>query len=155
MVILLGAEVTAALAYWKGSSWRRLGLAEAHLHDGLLVMKAFIVAHGAGRVLTLADLREALPITIDRLEDILDLLLAQGIIERPPGMQARYRLLKTPDALSIADIYRLFVLPGESLTGQMGSELAPLIEEIANTIEAGMQRRLSDVFQASKDAGSA
>lgn len=154
MVILLGAEVTAALAYWKGSSWRRLGLAEAHLHDGLLVMRAFILAHGAGRVLTLAGLKE-LPIAIDRLEDILDLLLSQGIIERPPGMQARYRLLKTSDTLSIADIYRLFVLPGGSLKGQPESELAPLIEEIANTIEVGMQRRLSDVFQASKDAGSA
>lgn len=148
MVILLGAEVTAALAYWKGSSWRRLGLAEAHLHDGLLVMRAFIVAHGAGRVLTFADLKEELPIAIYRLEDILDLLLSQGIIERPPGMQAGYRLLKTPDTLSIADIFRLFVLPGESLKGQLESELAPLIEEIGNTIEAGMQRRLSDVFQA-------
>ena len=63
-------------------------------------------------------------------------------------MQARYRLLKTPDTLSIADIFRLFVLPGESLKGQLESELAPLIEEIGNTIEAGMQRRLSDVFQA-------
>jgi membrane protein len=154
MVILLGAEVTAALAYWKGSSWRRLGLAEAHLHDGLLVMRAFIVAQGDGRVLTLADLKEALPIAIDRLEDILDLLLAQGLIERQPGMQARYRLLKTPDTLSIADIYRLFVLPGESLKGQLGSELAPLIEEIANAIEAGMQRRLSDVFQTPDEAES-
>jgi membrane protein len=153
-VILLGAEGTAALAYWKGSTWRRLGLAEAHLHDGLLVMRAFIAAHGAGRVLTLADLKEELPIAIDRLEDILDLLLSQGIIERPRGMHARYRLLKTPDTLSIADIYRLFVLPGESLKGQLGSELAPLIEEIANTIEAGMQRRLSDVFQVSKEAES-
>ena len=151
-VILLGAEVTAALAYWKGSSWRRLGLAEAQLYDGLLVMRAFIVAHGAGRVLALADLKEELPIAIDRLEDTLDLLLAQGIIERPAGMQARYRLLKTPDTLSIADIYRLFVLPGESLKGQPGSELAPLIEEIADTIEAGMQRRLSDVFQAPRKA---
>ena len=95
---------------------------------------------------------EELPIAIDRLEDVLDLLLARGIIETLPGMRAGYRLLKAPDTLSIADIYRLFVLPGESLKGHMESELSPLIEEIANTIESGMQRRLSDVFQPRKEA---
>ncbi len=151
IVILLGAELTATLAYWKGASWRRIGLAETRLHDGLLVMRAFVAAHAQEHVVTLAQLAQALPIALDRIEDILDLLRHDGIVEKLPGLQSKYRLLKTADTLSIAHLYRLFVLPGESLSGQQGSELAPLIAEIGTTLEAGMQRRLSDVFRPAEE----
>ena len=151
MVILLGAELAAALAYWKNASWRRIGLAQTRLHDGLLVMRAFIEAHSQGRVVTLAQLAQALPIALDRIEDILDLFWRNGFVEKLPGLQSKYRLLKSADTLSIADLYRLFVLPGESLGGQHNSELAPLIAEIGNTLEAGMQRRLSDVFRPAEE----
>ena len=69
-------------------------------------------------------------------------------------MQEKYRLLKTPDSLSIADVYRMFVLPGESLKGRQGSELSPLIDEIGNTLEAGMQRRLSEIFGTQAEAAA-
>ena len=114
-------------------------------------MRAFIEAHSQGRVVTLAQLAQALPIALDRIEDILDLFWRNGFVEKLPGLQSKYRLLKSADTLSIADLYRLFVLPGESLGGQHNSELAPLIAEIGNTLEAGMQRRLSDVFRPAEE----
>jgi membrane protein len=148
MVVLLGAEVAAALAYWKGASWRRAGLAEAELHDGLLVLRALVIAQRADKPVSMAELKGDLAVPIDRLEDILDLLVKQQVIEKLPGMAARYRLVKAADTLSIADAYRLFLLPREAgVQAGEGGELAPLLEEIAATVEYGMQRRLSEVFR--------
>jgi membrane protein len=147
-VILLGAEMTASLAYWKGATWRRAGKAETHLHDALLVLRSFIARHAAGGTITLPELRKELPIAADRIEDILDLLKGNAVIERLPGMQTKYRLLKAPETLTLADVYRLFVLSGHRPGDGLESELAPLMAQIMTAFENGMQQRLSEVFPA-------
>jgi membrane protein len=152
VMVLLGAEVTAAMSYWRGSAWRRVGLAETNLHDGLLLLRALIAAQREGRSLKLADLQREVPIPVDRLEDLLDALLSRGVIARDPGMGARYRMVKTAEELSLADAYRLFVVPGGDPDMAPGEEFAPVLAEIARTLEDGLRRPLSQVFVAQDDA---
>lgn len=152
VMVLLGAEVTAALPYWRGSAWKRVGVAEANLHDGLLLLRAFIAAQHKGTSLRLSDLQSAVPIPIDRLEDLIDSLIASGVVARDPGLGTRYRMVKTAEQLSLADAYRLFVVPGADPNMPSGDEFAPVLAEIAQTLEAGLQRPLSQVFAAEEPA---
>ena len=146
VMILLGAEMTAALPYWRGSAWRRVGVAEANLHDGLLLLRVLVSAQREGKSLRLSELQRSVPIPVDRLEDLIDSLIARDVVARDPGIGSRYRMVKTAEELSLADAYRLFVVPGADPGAPPGEEFAPVLAEIAQTLEAGLQRPLSQVF---------
>ena len=149
ITVLLGAEVAAALGYWQGDAWRRAGQPEAALHDGLEVLRELVAARRANEEVTLLDLKRRLPLPVDRIEDVLDTLLDTQLIEKHGTLQPRYRLVRAPEEISVADAYRMFVLPrGErrARREKLG-DLDPLLDEIADNIERGMQRPLSDVFK--------
>lgn len=147
-VILLGAEVTAALSHWKGSLWRRGDAPEARFHDALRVTRAFCRAHTDGRALTLQQLRDEVPIASESVEDALDRLLDAGIVEKTAARA--FVMLRNPAQLTVADIYRLFILNGKPLAESQYTALSPKLASIANERDTGMRMTLAEAFSEEK-----
>jgi membrane protein len=145
-VILLGAEVTASLSHWKGCLWRRGDTPEGRFHDALRVVQLFVQAHNAGRVLTLAQLHQHVPIAGEYVEDTLDRLLDEGVIEKTSG--GAYVMLANPHVLHVADVYRLFVLNNRPLDAQAYVELSPRLAHVADERDASMRMTLAAAFLA-------
>lgn len=57
---------------------------------------------------TLDELRRAIPVSRFLLEDVLDDLIAYGVLSRDDGELAHYLLRSTPERLTVADMRRYF-----------------------------------------------
>jgi membrane protein len=151
-VILLGAEVTASLSHWHGGLWRRGDTPEGRFHDALRVVQTFCRAHADGRVVTLQQLREQIPIASESVEDTLDRLLDEGIVERTASRA--YVMVRNPATLVVADIFRLFVLNNRPLDEASYVELSPKLARLANERDLGMRMTLADAFADLEPTGS-
>jgi len=146
LVILIGAVITASIPYWRGDAWRARESPQQRFHDALRVLRSLYLAHNNNEGLSLAGLRHALPIGLERLEDLLDRLVEEGIARRNADKQ--YFLVKRPEDIRLADIYRLFVL-----NSAMGSqiihtdeELEMLMEKISQNVDGSLDLTLESIF---------
>jgi membrane protein len=83
LVLLLGAELTASLAWWQGSR----GLAEDSRveEDRAAFVVGRLLAAAGGEPVAFEPLREAAGLPDDRLEDILERLVRSGAVRRAGG----------------------------------------------------------------------
>ena len=65
-------------------------------------------AQGEEKAVTLRILHAAVPMALENIEDLLERLVAAGMVRGTP--RAGYRLLRRPDEIRLADMYRLFIL---------------------------------------------
>ena len=80
LVVLFGAEFTAALAYWHQRLWRRVASPAVRLRGAIETGRALAAA--AGKPVTLATLRASVTMTHDQLEDLLHRLSESGVVRR-------------------------------------------------------------------------
>ena len=80
LVVLLGAEFTASLAWWRGP--RGLHEDARAEEDGAAFAVGRALAAAAGAPVTLASLREATGLPDDRIEDLLERLVRAGAVRR-------------------------------------------------------------------------
>jgi membrane protein len=144
-VLLAGAEITASLSHWRGALWRRADAPEARFHDALRLLQLLHRARAAGRPVGITEMRERLPIPLASLEDALDKLLEGTVIDKTA--QGQYLLLANPDAVRVADIYRLFVLQGEALVDAAYTDLSPHLATLVSERDAGMRLSLDEAFR--------
>ena len=79
LVVLLGAELAASLGDWRTGRWRTFGKAP-HLGDAVGVVQRLFDAKGAGVSFLL--LREATHLPPGELDQVLDHLVASGLVQR-------------------------------------------------------------------------
>lgn len=79
LVVLLGAELAASLDDWRTGRWRTRGNAP-HLGDAVGVVQRLFDAKGAGVSFVL--LREATHLPPGELDQVLDHLVASGLVQR-------------------------------------------------------------------------
>lgn len=80
LVVLLGAEFTASLAYWKGRLWRREESAQAHRRAAFDLGR--VLASAGAEPVPLQRLRESVDMPHDQLEDLLRHLEETGAVRR-------------------------------------------------------------------------
>ncbi|MGZ5067270.1 MAG: YihY family inner membrane protein [Usitatibacter sp.] len=90
LVILFGAELTAAAAYWRNGTWRRPSGAAAHFREALALMQVLLETGKA----TPGRLRERTGLSDARIQEALHYMIDAGVVERTS--RASYAL--TPDA---------------------------------------------------------
>lgn len=146
MVILLGAEVTASLSHWRSGLWRRVFAPEVEFQDALSVSRELMASRDQGRAIALTELRDKVDLPLDELEDILDRLLHANIIEKTTA--GTYVLVKNPDQVTVAELYRLFVLRGGTLRVEDLAALSPALARAASDQEAAMKVTLLQAFPA-------
>jgi membrane protein len=146
LIILLGAVVTASLSHWQSGRWQLDQSPEQHYYDALRLLKVLYEAHRRGEVVPLVRLRQAVPIGIDHLEDVLERLSTARIVQKVGN---GYAMTRDPTTVQLADIYRLFVLrenlatPGNALPD---TAFAPVLQHVTGEIEARMRLTLDSVF---------
>jgi membrane protein len=142
VVILLGAEITAALPYWQGGVWRIRATPRQRFHDALRILRVLNEARPSGKPVKQAPLRAAAPMALENMEDLLERLVAARMVRGDAG--AGYALADRPDAIRLADIYRLFVLEDDIDSTVVGSdgELAGLMEKISADVEGTLGQTL-------------
>ncbi len=165
LVILLGAEVTAGLSQWRGSvrnwvpSMDAVGstlkpgrktfpitdIQEVQFRHGLVLMKVLVQAQSDGRTVSLAELRKAVLVPFDTLEDLVDTLLNAGLVER--STQGAYFLVRQPEQITLADLYQLFVLRGANIGGEAYAQVSPVVAKAADERHTTLQMNLAQAFE--------
>lgn len=112
LVVLIGAELVAALPYirhggvrtrkWPGSIFLDVVRMLAQLHD----------AHAHGRAMRAPALRRALRISFEECELLLDRLLRLGWVA--PTSREGWILARSAEAITLADVYSQFVFSAET-----------------------------------------
>jgi membrane protein len=153
LIILLGAVVTASLSHWQSGRWELDQSPEQHYYDALRLLKTLYEVHRKGEVVSVVRLRQAVPIGIDHLEDVLERLSSARIVQRVGG--SGYAMTRDPSTVQLMDVYRLFVLresPATAAKPLPDTEFAPLLLQVAGEVEGRMRLTLDSVF-ASPAAG--
>jgi membrane protein len=97
LVILLGAELTAAASYWSNARWRQSAAPASRFREAFTVTQALLEAGEGGA--TFDELRARARLAADELEDTLAQMAGSEVVERSGDS---YRLTKaTREALAI------------------------------------------------------
>ena len=114
IVILSGALLAASLSYWEGDAFRRQGCHGTRFHDALGILTLLAQAQSQGKSLKTQQFRRHIQMGYDELGDLLEQLARRGYIERSP--RNRWMLKTSPEAIRVADLFRLFVYGSHSHT---------------------------------------
>jgi membrane protein len=163
LVILLGAEVAAGLAQWRGGL--RIAATSAHGENdrpkrakhgqlaevqelrfryGLMLMKALVKAQAIGQTVPMSVLRAQAKVPYDVLEDLLDALLIARIVERT--QQGQYVLVSRPDQLKLASLYQLFVLHGFEIGHETYEDISPAVASALSERNQKLDISLAQAF---------
>jgi membrane protein len=171
LVILLGAEVTAGLSQWRGSL-RRLSvpsaehpngkrkpiteIQEVRFRHGLMLMKALVKAQHDGDTLTLKQLRATVHAPFDLIEDLLDALINAGMVEQT--QRSSYVLVQRPSQVTLAQLYRLFVMSGVEIShddySDVSSAVVKALTERQNMLNVNLEQAFELTTKAPNDQSS-
>ena len=101
LVVLFGAELTAALDYWRGARWKGATTIDVRFREAVAVTGRLVEARGEG--VTFDRLREDVDIPARELSLTLERLAEEGIVTRTV---VGYALARMPSEISLADLYR-------------------------------------------------
>lgn len=146
VVILLGAEITAALPYWQGGIWRIRATPRQRFHDALRILRVLYQARPSGKPVKLTPLRSAAPMALENMEDLLERLVSAGIVRGDAS--TGYALADRTGDIRLADIYRLFVLEDDIDRNRVSTDedLAGLMDKISADVEGTLVQTLDATF---------
>lgn len=141
MVILLGAELTASAAYWRGGLWKKPATPGTHFRQAVEVTRALLDA-GDG-ALTFAQLRATTHLPTHELEDTLYRMIGAGIAKSTA--RSGYSLAQAPDAATIADLYSATVAPVGAMPPEEWADVSEDFARAALQMREGLNRPLSSL----------
>jgi membrane protein len=143
-VILLGAEFTGALGYWRGGQWKRERSAGRRFHAAVAVARE--LARAAPATVSLAQLREATGLAAQEIDDIVMQMCDAGLARREG--RSGYALARSPGEITFGDLHRAVVGPIGGLGPEEWAEVSPAFERAAHEMEAGLGRSLASLSEA-------
>lgn len=132
LVVLFGAEFTAACAYWRGGLWRRAATPGLRLRDALEVGRRLVAARGGEARLETLGREAGLP--LDELEEMLEQMVAAGLVRR--GRRGSYSLARAPDEITVGELYRAAFASAGGISPQDWSAYTPELSRVAADMEA-------------------
>ena len=165
LVIVIGAEVTAALPYLRTGGVRLKRRPGEQFLEAVRLMRLLYEAHHTGRVPQTEALRVSLRLPLDEVEMLLERLAAPGWVA--PTMGDGWVLARDVAEIRLADVYREFVFRAdlaegvepsfEALVGQLTRDAH---ESLSTSLEALfnhkiLERRVSAVAAARRAEGRA
>ncbi|OFZ69596.1 MAG: hypothetical protein A2Z01_08150 [Betaproteobacteria bacterium RBG_16_58_11] len=112
LVILLGAVIAAALSHWRGGTWQIIRAPGWQFEAALRLLQALAEAQRAGHSIKLAWLSQHVDLGLDEMEALLDRLAQANFVRRAD--KDAWLLLRAPQEISTADVFRLFVFDAKS-----------------------------------------
>jgi membrane protein len=142
LVVLFGAEFTAALAYWRGGLWRRAISPAVRLRAALEVGRRLVEARGEPA--TLQQLLRDVELSHDELEDMLARMVQHGVARHV--RRRGWTLAKEPGEITLGDLHRA-AQPGEgTLAPGEWAACSDELGRLAESMEAALRRPLEEAF---------
>jgi membrane protein len=148
LVVLLGAVVVAALPEWRQQSLLGRPAPGSNFVHALQVLKALWQAQQHGGVVTVPQLHGTLHIRFERIEALLESMQRAAWVSR--AAPAGWVLNRSPAAITVADVYRLFVFdPAMPLAASEAQpELASLVRDFGLRIGDGATMSVAALFES-------
>ncbi len=154
LVVLSGAVVVAALPEWRGRAGQSRPVPGSDFFDALQILKTLWHAHRSGVVVGLSQLHGVVKARVERIEAVLDRMIGAGWVSRvgPAG----WVLDRSPEAIKIGDIYRMFVFNAEARRPTLDSdpELETLVHDISVRTAENMQISVEELFRSAERAAA-
>ncbi|MEW5863661.1 MAG: YihY family inner membrane protein [Pseudomonadota bacterium] len=139
VAVLAGAVITAMLPGYQSRD-RRGGVAGQQFYDALAVLGELARAQRSGETRPLARLARHLQLAPEQCERLLARMEQAGWVAQSSG--ERWLLAREAAALTVADVYRLFVLDERAGDEALAALLASHQADVAHR----MQVRLSELY---------
>jgi membrane protein len=136
LVVLSGAVIAAALPYWNRVDSQKEGAAGREFFAALAILQALYKAQQVGDFLSLQRLQHESDFAPEDVEDLLDRLNALkwvGNVKRDSWV-----LIRSADAIRLAEIYREFVFDPEKVRATPSSRdgrIEPLLTKLAASLD--------------------
>ena len=128
LVILIGAEVTAALPYLRSGGVQLQRKPGGQFLEAMRLLQQLWEAHQRGRVLLTEQLRASLRLPLEECEQMLERFGAAGWVA--PAVNDGWVLARDAEEICLADVYREFVFHTDQATeGSFESALSRLTRE--------------------------
>jgi len=115
LVILLGAMIAASLSSWPAAGWRGDVAPGGRFEQALNVLQALHESMKTGTVLTAPELVLRLRLGYEEVEAVLDRLSGAGWVRKVVG--EGWALVRDPDQIRVAEVFRLFAFRHRPLEG--------------------------------------
>jgi membrane protein len=152
VVIVLGAVVTALLPDYRFLRAEKHAPPGAEFTDALGVLRVLIECQMRSETPSVRTISERSGVTREASEAVLDRLLDAGWVSRAMGW--RWLLACDPDRVTIAQIYRRFLIEPERLHERSDAS-RELLGKIAASIDAQMAAPIRCLAEARKEEGRA
>jgi membrane protein len=144
LVVLVGAELTAALPYLRTGGVRVRKAPGSEFWDALQLLRLLHQAHRAGAVPATEDLRASLRLALEDCEELLERLERCGWVA--PAAGERWVLSQDAAHIPLAEVYREFAFRSDAPQGSRhGFEHA--VARITNGVESELDLTLEELFQ--------
>jgi membrane protein len=152
LVVLIGAVTAAVMPEWRERAAQVDPVPGAQFLEALQILRVLWEAHRSGEVVTVMRLHGVAKLPFDRIEAALHAMSAAHWTGRVAGGWA---LIRDAAAVSVADVYRLFVFrPAGRLPARpSGEEFDRLALEIAGGVEAHLGISLEELFRRAAARG--
>ncbi|HJV06352.1 MAG TPA: YihY family inner membrane protein [Chromobacteriaceae bacterium] len=135
LVVLAGAVFTASLSYWDGQAWQRHLAPRRRFLDALELLLLLDEAQQQGRALAPLELRQRVQVGYDELGLVLDRLARHGYVQK--GQRDAWVLMKKPSAITLAELFELFVYRADPANGDaVGEGVEELLRPLIGTLQA-------------------
>ena len=145
LVILLGAVIAAALSHWRGGTWQLMRAPGWQFEAALRLLQALAEAQRAGHSVKLAWLSQHVDLGLDEMEALLDRLAQANFVRRAD--KDAWLLLRAPQEISTADVFRLFVFDAKSKSAA-DDAYQTLLGKLGEQYQATLTPTLADLLPA-------
>jgi membrane protein len=147
LIVLLGAVLVAALPEWRQRATPGRGAPGSDFMYALQIIKILWKAQQSGEVVTVARLHGALRLRYERIEALLETMHAEAWVN--PAAPAGWVLHRSPQTITVADIYRVFVFDakGRIPAADSDAELVALARDYGARIDANFSLTLAELFE--------
>jgi membrane protein len=143
LVVLFGAEFTAALAYWRRGLWRNAVSPAIRLRAALEVGRHLAEARGAP--VRLVHLCREVDIPHDQLEDMLARMVQNGVAKRV--RRRGWALARDPEEITLGDLHRAAQPVEGTLAPQEWAACSEELGRLAESMEAALRRPLGEALR--------
>jgi membrane protein len=144
LIILVGAELTAALPYLRSGGIRRRRHPGSQFVDALRLLRMLHEAHLEGEVLSTEQLRSALRLPVEECETLLERLAAAGWAAR--AANERWVLARAAGEIRLAEVYHEFVFQAQALRADAEAGFENQVVRLAAGIQDDLALTLERVF---------
>jgi len=146
LVIIIGAEVTAALPYLRTGGVRFRRRPGEQFLEAIRLLRLLHQAYHTGRVMRTEELRVSLRLPLEECELLLDRLAAAGWVASTTS--DGWVLVRDVSQIRLVDVYREFVFRAELAEGVETTALESLVAQYTRDAHDAMSTTLGTLFGA-------